>query len=71
MMAYHNSAYIKGLDNELKEIKGLLKEKWNSLVNTEFDESGVRITNAGWCSTFLNQKGGEMKKISLLSQLQK
>ena len=27
MMAYHNSAYIKGLDNELKEIKGLLKEK--------------------------------------------
>ncbi len=26
MMAYHNSAYIKGLDNELKEIKGLLKE---------------------------------------------
>ena len=48
MMAYHNSAYIKGLDNELKEIKGLLKEKWNSLVNTEFDESGVRIANAGW-----------------------
>ncbi len=27
MMAYHNSAYMKGLDNELKEIKGLLKEK--------------------------------------------
>jgi len=27
MMAYHNSAYIKGLDNELKEIKGLLREK--------------------------------------------
>lgn len=26
MMAYHNSAYIKGLDNELKEIKGLLKK---------------------------------------------
>ena len=27
MMAYYNRAYIKGLDNELKEIKGLLKEK--------------------------------------------
>jgi hypothetical protein len=27
MMAYHNSAYIKGLENELKEIKEILKEK--------------------------------------------
>ncbi len=27
IMAYHNSAYIKVLNNELKEIKGLLKEK--------------------------------------------
>jgi hypothetical protein len=27
LMAYHNSIYIKSIENELKEIKGLLKEK--------------------------------------------
>ncbi|MBW2240001.1 MAG: hypothetical protein JRD87_00895 [Deltaproteobacteria bacterium] len=27
IMAYHNSVYIKSIENELKEIKGLLKEK--------------------------------------------
>ena len=27
MMAYQNSAYIEALDNELKEIKGLLKDE--------------------------------------------
>lgn len=27
MMAYHNSVFIKSIENELKEIKGLLKEK--------------------------------------------
>ena len=27
MMAHHNSVFIKSIENELKEIKGLLKEK--------------------------------------------
>jgi hypothetical protein len=27
MMAYHTSIYIKSIENELKEIKGLLEEK--------------------------------------------
>jgi hypothetical protein len=27
IMAYHNSVYIKSIENKLKEIKGLLKEK--------------------------------------------
>ncbi|HUV79044.1 MAG TPA: hypothetical protein VMW06_13420 [Desulfobacterales bacterium] len=27
MMAYYNSVYIKSIENELKEIKGLLQEK--------------------------------------------
>ena len=27
MMAYNNSVFIKSIENELKEIKGLLKEK--------------------------------------------
>ncbi len=27
MMAYYNSVYIKSIENELKEIKGLLEEK--------------------------------------------
>lgn len=27
MMAYHNSAYIKGIEDELKGIKEILKEK--------------------------------------------
>ncbi len=27
MMAYNSSVYIKSIENELKEIKGLLKEK--------------------------------------------
>jgi hypothetical protein len=27
MMAYNNSVFIKAIENELKEIKGLLKEK--------------------------------------------
>jgi hypothetical protein len=31
LMAYHNSIYIKSIENELKEIKGLLKEKEDHL----------------------------------------
>ena len=27
MMTYHNSVFIKSIENELKEIKGLLEEK--------------------------------------------
>lgn len=27
LMAYHSSVYIKSIENELKEIKGLLEEK--------------------------------------------
>jgi cell division protein FtsL len=27
IMAYHNRVYIKSIENKLKEIKGLLKEK--------------------------------------------
>ena len=27
LMAYHNSVYIKSIENELKDIKGLLEEK--------------------------------------------
>ncbi|MDH4205885.1 MAG: hypothetical protein OEV45_10180 [Desulfobacteraceae bacterium] len=27
MMGYHNSVYIKSIENELKDIKGLLEEK--------------------------------------------
>ncbi|MDH3573035.1 MAG: hypothetical protein C0611_12845 [Desulfobacteraceae bacterium] len=27
MMAYHNSVFIKSIENELKEIKGLMEEK--------------------------------------------
>ena len=27
LMAYHNSVYIKSIENELKDIRGLLEEK--------------------------------------------